>query len=77
MVEENERTDHLPLRRRQCPADDDAAEVDCARHDQGFDGVDRDSVGIAGFKQRVPRHFGLPVSATSIWKRCRALPPAN
>ena len=40
LVEEDERPDHLPLRRRQRAAHLEAAEVAGARHDQRLDGVD-------------------------------------
>ena len=59
LVEEDEWTDNLPLGRGQSAADHEAAKVDRARHDQGFDGVRADGVGIAGLEQRVPTHRRL------------------
>jgi hypothetical protein len=63
LVEEDEWTDHLPLGRGQSAADHEAAKVDRARHDQGFDGVHGDGVEIAGLKQRVPAHARFLISA--------------
>jgi hypothetical protein len=64
LVEEDERTDHLPLRRRQGAADLETAKVDRARHDQCFDCVGADGVGIKGLEQRVLAHARLLIS----WK---------
>ena len=59
LVEEDERPDHLPLRRRQRAAHLEAAEVAGARHDQRLDGVD----GVAGRAGRV--EAGVPAHARS------------
>jgi hypothetical protein len=56
MIKEYERADHLTLRRRQSAAHLEAAEIDRARHDQRFDGVDGDSVGVPGLERWVPAH---------------------
>jgi hypothetical protein len=56
MIKEYERADHLTLRRRQSAAHLEAAEIDRARHDQRFDGVDGDSVGVTGLERWVPAH---------------------
>ena len=50
LVEEDERPDHLALRRRKRAANLKAPDVARSRHDQGFDGLDGDSVGADGVK---------------------------
>ncbi len=48
LVEEDERPDHLALRRRKRAANLEIADVARSRHDQGFDGLDGDGVGTDG-----------------------------
>ncbi len=59
LVEEDERPDHLALRRRKRAADLETADVARTRHDQGLDRLDGDSVGTDGIQRRVPAHIGL------------------
>ena len=64
LVEEDERPDHLPLRRRQGAPDLEAAEVAGARNDERLDRVEPDLVGAARFDCWVPTHARHP-------RRCR------
>ena len=66
LVEEDERPDHLPLRRRQRPAHLEAAEVAGARDDQRLDRVDRVAGRAARVERGVPAHrVILALSAAS------------
>ena len=68
MVKEDERTDHLALLGGKGATHLEAAEIDRAWHDQRFDGVEADSVGISGLKQRVPAH-GWPPAMMKLLRR--------
>ena len=68
MVKEDERSDHLALLGGKGVTHLEAAEIDRARHDQRFDGVEADSVGISGLEQRVPTH-GRPPAMTKLRRR--------
>ncbi len=48
LVEEDERPDHLALRRGKRAANLEITDVARSRHDQGFDGLDGDGVGTDG-----------------------------
>ncbi len=61
LIEEDERSDHLPLRRRQGAPNLKAAQVSGARNDEGFDRVDADLIGTARFDCRVPTHAPHPL----------------
>ena len=60
LVEENERPDHLPLRRRQGAPDLETAEVAGTRNDQGFDRVGAHLIGAARLHGWVPAHASHP-----------------
>ena len=49
LIEEDERSDHLPFRRRQGASDLEIAKVSGPRNDQGFDRIDADFIGTARF----------------------------
>ena len=77
LVEQDERPDHLALRRRQRPAHLEIAEIARARHDQRRDRVGGDRVGKAGFEQGVPTHRGsLPACGMMGQAKRRARRPA-
>ncbi len=69
LVEEDERPDHLPLRRRQGAPDLEAAKVARARDDEGLDRIDADLVGTARFDRWVPAHARHPLSLGTRWRR--------
>src|SRR3954451_16450961 len=70
LVEENERADHLPARRRQRPAHFEAAEIARTRHDDHLDGVAGELVAGARVVCCEPAHAAF--SFTSRAKFCRS-----
>ena len=77
LVEEDERPDHLPLRRGQGAPHLEVAEVARARHDQGFDRVGADGVRASGFERRVPAHARLQPRIALIWAGRLAAKPRS
>ena len=65
LVEEDERPDHLALRRGKRATNLEIADVARPRHDQGLDRLDGDGVGTDGIQRRVPAHIGLHLSEPS------------
>ena len=61
LIEEDERSDHLPLRRRQGAPNLEAAEIASAWNNEGFDRVDANLIGTARFDCRVPTHARHPL----------------
>ena len=61
LIEEDERSDHLPLRRRQGAPNLKAAEIASAWNDESFDRVDAHLIGAAGVDCRVPTHERHPL----------------
>ena len=61
LIEEDERSDHLPLRRRQGAPNLEAAQVSSARDDERFDRVEANLIGTARFDCRVPTHAPHPL----------------
>jgi hypothetical protein len=62
MVKEDERTNHLALLGGKGATHLEAAEIDRARHDQRFDSVEADRVGVSGLKKWVPTHGRPPAT---------------
>jgi hypothetical protein len=60
LIEEDKRSDHLPLRRRQGAPNLEAAEIAGARDDEGLDRVQADLIGTARFDCRIPTHAPHP-----------------
>ena len=61
LVEENKRTDHLPLRGGKRPPHLEAANVPRARHDHGLDGFAREFIAGLRVFGGVPTHDAILV----------------
>lgn len=61
LIEEDERPDHLPLRRRQGAPNLETAKVAGTRNDEGFDRVEANLIGAARFDCWVPTHARHPL----------------
>jgi hypothetical protein len=60
LIEEDERPDHLPLRRRQGAPDFKTAEIARAWNNERFDRAQANLIGTARFDGRVPTHAPNP-----------------
>ena len=72
LIEEDERSDHLPVRRRQGAPNLKAAQVSSARDDERFDRVEANLIGTAGFDCRVPTHASHPLLGFWSWASGRS-----
>jgi hypothetical protein len=74
LVEEDERSDHLPLRRRQGAPDLEAAKVSGTWNNKSFDRIDAHRIGAPRFDCWVPTHALHPYlgfqTASPLLMRC-------